>query len=490
MSKPTGIVRPLGLALVLAAGFGTVFAAVAGWGIALWEGMRRQANVNQYVSVRADVTPLIRRDTYDTAFRNETYYALDGSEVPRPDEDTNWLSGAYLNLPLRNIHVPLEGNERVARFTDARTPPALWYFVHDGARDGRGYFVGYQCQSKLCVGFIGRNGLRPDRPPVAEWFPVDGGKFTYNSAFSRFQTRSYQYDIPDHERPGEIPLWKVDMICGAQLLEVDLRNGSVATLMESPNLIAVGILTTISKWKAEGDEAPRAHSREKLALRTTDRVIVFDPPGKQHAAYLLPQELRDRNIELYELDAGTALVKSGRRLADGSWREELFWIATAGKVLREAEVPQIGGNRRDDENERWAAALALPVPVLLAVGAAVIEPLDYVESEREPTYAAALARSLAVWWPTLLVVTLLSVALAWYCCRRQRRYYQRYSGVWVALVLLGGLPGLVGYLCHRRWPVLERCPACGQAVPRDRETCAACGAAFPPPAPKGCEVFA
>ena len=140
---------------------------------------------------------------------------------------------------------------------------------------------------------------------------------------------------------------------------------------------------------------------------------------------------------------------------------------------------------------RGQLALAIPAPVdtrrLLAT---VAVPLADWAIGLEPNYSAALARCLAAWWPALLVVTLLAAVLAWYCCRRHRRYYQPASGVWFVFVLLTGLPGLVAYLFHRRWPVLEKCPACGQAVPHDREACANCGAAFPPPEPKGCEVFA
>ena len=43
MSKPQGILRPLGLALVLAIGFGAVFAVAAAWGISIWEGLHQQS---------------------------------------------------------------------------------------------------------------------------------------------------------------------------------------------------------------------------------------------------------------------------------------------------------------------------------------------------------------------------------------------------------------------------------------------------------------
>ncbi len=127
---------------------------------------------------------------------------------------------------------------------------------------------------------------------------------------------------------------------------------------------------------------------------------------------------------------------------------------------------------------------------MLAFGATVSDPRFLVANQAEPNYSAALTRCLAVWWPPFAAVTLLAAALAWYCCRRHRRYCQPASGVWFGFVLLAGVPGLVAYLCHRRWPVLEKCPACGHDVPRDREACARCGAAFPTAEPTGCEVFA
>ena len=213
-------------------------------------------------------------------------------------------------------------------------------------------------------------------------------------------------------------------------------------------------------------------------------------PGKPGSAFLLPEELRGRSLTLYEVGAGTVLLACSRVLPDHSQREELTWIDASGKVMRQAEVSP--GRRSPGSNERdaWQVTLTAPSPLVLVFAATVVVPLSELEAGVAPNYATALAHSLAVFWPMLLVVTLLSAALAGYCWRRQRRYYLRASGVWFVFVLLTGVPCLVGYLFHRHWPVLEKCPACGQVVPRDRETCAQCGAAFPRPEPKGCEVFA
>ena len=135
--------------------------------------------------VRVDGTPLIRRYVYN-AYRRATYHALDGSEVPRPKENEKLARERYLAMPRRGMFTfPLDGPgaRQHRRFNDGQTPPNFWYFLHDGARDGRGYFVGYDSQSKLCVGFIGRDGFRPDQPPVEQWFPMDGAKLASGTAF-------------------------------------------------------------------------------------------------------------------------------------------------------------------------------------------------------------------------------------------------------------------------------------------------------------------
>ncbi len=262
------------------------------------------------------------------------------------------------------------------------------------------------------------------------------------------------------------------MISGAQLLEVDLRKRSVRTLMEAADLIAVGMFEPALKSEAAA-EATRTHRQQHLAVRTTDRVVVFDATGKKHAAYPLPEELRDRSIAFYELGEWTALVTASRPLRDRSSHGELFWIDGSGKVLRRAEVSLAGAYGRHDEiGGSWKAALIVPSPLVLLFASTVGVPLGGLGDGQAPDYATALAWCLAAWWPALLVVTLLSAALAWYCCRRHRRYCQPASVVWFVFVLLTGLPGLVAYFFHRRWPVLEKCPACGQVVPRDRGTCA------------------
>jgi hypothetical protein len=487
MYKPSGIVRPIGLAIVLAIGFGTVFALVVVWGASIWESLHATSGSYENLIVRADGTPLIQRTTYDRYQQIVTLHALDGSQVaPRDMASADSLTGAALGTGRQNIHFPLEGNARIEEFNDRQSPPNFWYFIHDGARDGRGYFVGYNSRNKLCVGFIGRNGSCSEEPPVEQWFPMDGFKMASRAGFSR-SIRSDSWNGSDHVL--DFSPYKIAMISGNQLIEVDLQERSVRPLLKSANVMSMGMLTTPPISKA-GEEKRHADLREKRAVRTADQVFVLDASEKLSSTYVIPEALRDEDFTIYELSGRSALVTVSRRLPDGRQREELSWIDASGKVLRQGGVSLDGGSSHSDAREAWQAIAVVPSPLALALMVMLGPISDHLRNGLAPSYATALLQVLSAAWPAMLVIALLSAALAWYCYRRNRRYYQAASAAWFVFIFLAGVPGLVGYLFHRRWPVLEKCPACGQGVPRDREACAKCGAAFPVPQPKGCEIFA
>jgi hypothetical protein len=496
MSKERGILRQLGLALVLAIGFGTLFGIAVAWGITIWDGLRAR-NIVAYESliVGADGAGfgrvLIQRTSYSEYTNDVKHYGLDGGEVPAYNDEKN-LTGVPVGLPHKDVMFRLDAYHRVTRFFDTyQSRPVSWYFVAEAARDSRGYFIGYDYRSMLPIGFIGRDGLQRDQPHVEQWFPVDGRMLASGNAFSQPGNFAGYRDQDFGE--GFEP-WKIEMLSGGRLLQVDLRTGSAKPLLESTDVISMGEFVTSSGSLAVEKVQPRrllqaALEAVRFAVRTADHIIILDKSGKQHSAFVLPEELRDQSLTYYDLGTAMALTVTSHSHSDGSQLDELLWFDASGKVLRRAEVSL--RNTGDERNRSipWMSALMVPAPVIVAA-VAMILPLNKPSDGEVSHYAAALTQSLAEFWPEILVVTLLAMALAWYCFRRQRRYYQPYGGAWFAFVLLAGIPGLVGYLFHRRWPVMEKCPACGHEVPRNRETCAKCGAAFPPPAPKGCEVFA
>ena len=427
--------------------------------------------------VRADGTPLIQRYVVRTVSKR--------CDVPCP----GWQRSAGPQGECRPacrrfpasaspglVTFPLDGSARVGRFSDGQTPPNLWYFVHDGARDGRGYFVGYDSQSKLCVGFIGRDGFRPDQPPVEQWFPMDGAKLASDTAFSR-SSGATGMAIPTSDGSRSFPRGKCDMISGAQLLEVDLRNGSVTTLMESPDLIAVGMLDDgFDSEGRRGGVAARHTATGIWRSGRADRVLVFDAPGKQHAAFLLPEELRDRSIDLYELDAGRAL-RYGRSPASRSQLGARNFPGSmpSGKVLRRAEVPLAGGNGRNDANS-VDGGTGPSGPGRTRLWGHGVEPLDAWRSDwnritPRPWRGAWPYGGRRCWslrccprrWPGTAaagIAATISPPAAYGSCSSCSRAFR---GWWPISSTAAG----------RSWRSVR--PA-GISVPRDRETCASCAA--------------
>jgi hypothetical protein len=123
-------------------------------------------------------------------------------------------------------------------------------------------------------------------------------------------------------------------------------------------------------------------------------------------------------------------------------------------------------------------------PIAIGVG-------PYVEEDSEEMgYWDALPVALPKLWLPIAASCLLAGALAVLTVKRQKRFGLGNQKTWAVFVLLFGVPGYLGYLCHRRWPVRELCGECEEPTPRDRDACAFCDAAFPAPEPKGTEVFA
>jgi len=219
-------------------------------------------------------------------------------------------------------------------------------------------------------------------------------------------------------------------------------------------------------------------------------VILYQPKFRtqqatQHA-YRVPDGLQSRRFDFYEIREGQGLIDAPRPVLEGT-RHDLFWIDPEGKILRQEEVLLPHRSPTDDPRTgAWEMAFAMPSPL----AAAIAVPATWISSKVESDTAAAIRAAFAQSWAPMLVVLLIGVAAAWLCYRQQKRYDQPWTGLWVVFVLLAGIPGLLGYLWHRRWPTVMPCPSCGASAPRDRNRCIRCGSEFPAPAPQGIEVFA
>jgi hypothetical protein len=389
------------------------------------------------------------------------------------------LSEAALSSPNDFKRTPstLSPVSRVQTYAVQQPDKSIWYFIHDEKPDGKAYFVGYDSESKHCIGYLGLSGFSQSLPNEDDRFPVDGSKLIAGAALQPSLNPNGAY----FNNPCNTPI----MISGNRLLKIDLRNRSIKVLMESPELISLALLR-VAKDNEETTSNDLIYNHSLLAVRMTDRIILFNASGKQVQSYVIPKDLQDRYCNFWRIDDEKAIISESKHPP----KEELTWIDPAGKVLRQEEVALEGTNIYSERTECWHMTLIIPEPVAMASLTMVLIPLDKVYADVFPNYKTALERTLSLCWPMLLTICILSAVLAFFCYRRQRRMAQPWTWVWVGFVFLCGVPGFLGYLFHRRWPVMEKCPACGNLVPHDRNDCSSCGTDFPLPELKGIEVFA
>jgi hypothetical protein len=503
MSTRNKILKPLGLALILTLGFGIFIGAIAFWCIAIGGGFNTPSDVFEFLQILADGTPaIVQRERHSVT---SSYRSLDGKELMKADildgnelVNANYhqsLDGGELAGPvdLESVRFPLDAENRIQPFSDNLPSPTIWYFIHDGKLDGKGYFMGFDSRSKSCVGYLGRQGACSDVPPAENWFSMDGRKMSANRMWVRpgffpgFR-RDYITTIYDIDSFYSRGFKNVAMISGDELLQINFQNRLITTLLKSSNMVSVARFPTAAAFQNK----PKSDEKSKyfLAVRTSVSVILFDAEGKRIQTFVIPEDLRGELFTFYVIGDEKALVLRERRHPNCKVGEQLTWIDVSGKVLRQEEVTLLGRDLHPfSKAYGWETAFAVPAPVAMLF-IMVAGPMSYIDLKVETNYSSAFVRFLPNIWPQLLVVCILGTILAWFCYRRQRRMALPWTCVWVGFVFLFGVPGFLGYLFHRRWPVLEKCHVCEHAVPHDREKCSSCGSEFPVPTQKGIEVFA
>ncbi len=492
MSERKAIFRPLVLALIVGAGFAVAWAMVFFWCYAIVETAFQPSQPYDQVRVSTDGSVVESRTRVAGAAAQSITTTLDEEPVSE-DEDPPGLrfelDGAALT-PSRQLstgpYPPGSWSSRITRLPFGRPPISLWYLVHDGARRGRAYLVGYGPNSKLLASYIGRSGFRADQPPPEDCFEMDGDGMNCWCIVSGTE-------LSPHRRPDdlpEIPSWMVYLALDDRLVEVDLVKRKVRTVLEEKGIVSLGALSRALRKVAGQPQTEPQPLQRFLAVCMKDRVAVIHPISGLRRDYMLPADLHEDSFRFYELLDDTALIQLARRSDDGPTTHVFRWINTEGETLREEQFvlgPREMGGRA---MSCCIATLATPAPAVLESLMLATGPADYLESGKAEDYAGTLGLILSAIWPELLLVNFLGAISAWFCYRRQKRYAQPWTRTWVVFVFLFGVPGLVGYLFHRRWPPRLPCPECDAPAPRDREACAACGKQFAPPAPKGIEVFA
>jgi hypothetical protein len=352
---------------------------------------------------------------------------------------------------------------RAKRF-DRSGPGECWYSVSDPTGSTR--FVGFDIESKQLVGYLGRGGFRAASPPPDERFPLStafvNSSFALRNGMTEFEPVARGQDV------DSVPLPVPDGV-----VEVDFLKRQATSVWKGEGAIDVCVLF---------DSTGLTHQKAGVAFRTRTDVHVVDKDQRTRTAEI-PEPMRDKGLYVADIAVdGITLVTSG------------FEYPSVGYI---AKVPAVGpptvlavplANTKPDHSPTWpAVGIAVPQPVgLIAEGLVLTNGEEpYTVSS---TWSERLAEQWPLFWPTLLVVVLVSTGLAALAWRRQQRHRLGQELLWAGFVLLFGVPGWLAYRWHRAWPPLEACPHCGATAPRDRETCFRCGKPFPPPKRESFEI--
>ena len=210
--KPCLLIRQLLLASTLSAGFGTLWflfvLIVCTLVLEVWAGPEANWPPREELVVKTDGTLLVKSTPRGNPL-NVSYRDLSGRAAPTPSA-AELIEGTYLmggSLTQGFSPMGLDSQTRLKVFADRQQPGVLWYFLHNGAIDGAGYFVGFDRPNNARVGFIGESGFRADRPPPGEQFPVeelfDGARQVLESRADRHQPGKRDRSRP--ERLAESP---------------------------------------------------------------------------------------------------------------------------------------------------------------------------------------------------------------------------------------------------------------------------------------------
>lgn len=520
MNRRTIIWSRVAAALVVAVGIALVWGTLAVWTFSFAEQLgRANGQVYESLQVAMDGTPVIVSRSM-ASYLDATYRTIDGRSLP--DQREEWLTGASLAAeakPPRLWETSVTWPARIAGASDDNRPRAAWYVVRDAEPIGRAYLVGYDEFSKLQIGYIGRGGFRRSIPPIGEWF--DMGRYRFDWYSGRVATTGYlQYGgrpvsyAQATAAQQRLPAWHLFMIDGDRLVEIDLRARTVRPVYDAAEPVSVASLLELRSAAAasaqENDiqvatedaaaaiaSAPAgvanllsayANTESRIALRTANQVIVLDPPTGAKREYMLPETARGDTLQVYAVGNEQLLVHWWNR---ADWpQQELMWLSADGAVARQETVTLVNYQGMSQYAAALTGSAALPIPIAALGGAFVGAPITMLQTNVANSYGNAVARTLAYTWFGLVIIVVVSAALAWWTLRLQFRYHRPATGVWSAFVLLLGVPGFIAYWLEHRRPKLEPCGACGKIVPRDREACAACSTLFPAPSRLGTEIFA
>ena len=467
----------LALAFVVATGFFIVWVVAASLPLYSRTSTRYMDEDRDSLIVLDDGTAAIQHSGRRGKTLTVTLTTLSGETLHRSFE--NVLSFSYLRGEVPRSVEPFSNfwSGRLRVIADNRAPRNDWTLVFDGQPEGHAYFVGYDSSTNERIGFIGPRGFSVEELPPEQQFPVsreewrlnglvEGGSPNLRIAFPRNATATY--------------IGETALLAGGKfyIIDLDARTAVVPFQSRRP-------FRSINRTFA--------NKMSRIVLLSDDQLFTLEDESKPPEIIDLPQQLRGKDFHWSPTAAGGGIAYTSEffdenaEMQEETYAYQIFWLAakgvsrTANVVLRSTASP----------TPNWVMAVLVPCPAAM-VFLLTSSPVRLRTAGGLESVGDAKLREIMKSWPAIAAVHLLALVLSIVCYRHEARLAtplaQRVA--WAVFVFVFGLPGLVGYWTHRKWPLRAACPQCGKVVPRDREFCVSCRQEFPLPERRGIEIFA
>ncbi len=482
--------------LVLAAGFGTIWGFGVGGVGSFVSSLFAEPQTYESIIVARDGSPLIQ-SRIGGNYYHQQIRTLDDTPVSPEKLDT--MSVVSMNERYRApgiVDWPITWQERIAGMSDSRNPPNSWVLIRDAESEGRAYITGHDALTNYSLGYIGREGSRETVPAAEEWFDLGNNRLDWNTNVVTsggsvdFGSLGLGYNYPAVDQQGWFQPWQVFLCDGNTVREINLRDRQIRLVQDFEQLVgvAVAVLHVVIPG-APNDPEQSSRIEQRLLVRCTDRLIVFNPFEVTQVDFKIPVGLENKPFSVHTIGPERLMLHIDR----GYWEQgnvvELQTIKPNGEVERQDTVRLL--NYVPSTSGEQALEVAAIAPTLLpwVVGVIAVAPLIFIQNLQAETYQQALGKSLEA-WPGLLLVFVVSLILAALVFHWQKKYSRPHTGLWTTFVFLTTLPGFLGYWAMHRKPLLAACPSCGGEVPRNRDACAKCAEPFPEPKLLGSEIFA
>ncbi len=455
----------------------------------------------EYLSCREDGTPLIFKSSLTRRSRSKeervcrdiagaTITVATGEELCTGEDlrQQTYRGGSYWP-------------ERVFRVSEDKDKGEVWFLKHNGWARGRAVLQAFDLSTNLSIGFLGTEGFSSEPIPEKKQFPIHRTGRTQISTrifspagmygwLSSFRSRDPLSDI--------IFFWTDDA-----LLRLNLNERSIASVLSWGADEVVQHVLDISGLLGTGHK--EEDERWRLVVKTSKRFIEVDKDGKLQELPL-PEELQSADPLRYfgRGRKGRIFAKDGRYVEEGSKVRQINTVYTVddgGNLVSRQEValltylPDVLGSLNSSANY---ALFGIPGVVITAwedqcKGESELNVTTGMDLAKDyPTAARILGEKHQSIFRRIIIGVILSLLMALGALLWDRRYHGTMISqvVWFIYVLLCGLPGLVGYLTHRKWPARLPCVHCGNKLPVTTTVCPKCSTPVPPPEHTEREIFA